>query len=61
MQSGKQKLTIPVTFNPVTYERHILPAFFGGTEIGGDGFVSSVPSVQLVYFVNVDNKRMEKR
>lgn len=48
-------------FNPVTWDAHAFPVFFGGTVINEDGFIVSVPSVQLVYFGNVDTKRLEAK
>ena len=43
--------------NPVTWDTHIFPIFFGGSEITKDGYITSVPSLQLVYFVKADTKR----
>lgn len=53
-------LTFPLMFNPVTWDAHAFPVFFGGTEVSEDGLIISVPSVQLVYFANADFKRTEK-
>ncbi|KAF7270000.1 hypothetical protein GWI33_016989 [Rhynchophorus ferrugineus] len=53
-------LTFPLMFNPVTWDAHAFPVFFGGTEVSEDGFIISVPSVQLVYFGNADSKKIDK-
>lgn len=47
--------------NPVTWKVHAFPVFFGGTVVSEDGYVISVPSLQLIYFANADNKKMDKR
>lgn len=47
-------------FNPVTWDAHAFPVFFGGTEVSEDGLIISVPSVQMVYFGNADNKKLAK-
>lgn len=59
MEAGERNLTFPLTLNTVTFDVHALPVFFGGTEVSEDGFVISVPSVQLVYFGNADSKKIE--
>lgn len=48
-------------FNPVTWEAHAFPVFFGGTEVSEDGLIISVPSVQLGYFINVDTKKWDAK
>ncbi|XP_056636520.1 patched domain-containing protein 3 [Diorhabda sublineata] len=53
-------LTFPLMFNPVTWDAHAFPVFFGGTEVSEDGLIISVPSVQLVYFGNADTKKLDK-
>ncbi|XP_066147169.1 patched domain-containing protein 3 [Euwallacea fornicatus] len=59
VESGEKNLTFPLTLNTVTFDVHALPVFFGGTEVSEDGFVISVPSLQLVYFGNADNKKYD--
>lgn len=54
-------LTFPIMFNPVTWEAHTFPVFFGGTQVDEDGLIISVPAVQLVYFVNADSNRYIQR
>lgn len=44
-------------FNPVTWDAHAFPVFFGGTVLSAEQNIVSVPSLQLVYFVAVDTKR----
>lgn len=59
VEARERNLTFPLTLNTVTFDVHALPVFFGGTEVSEDGFVLSVPSVQLVYFGNADNKKID--
>ncbi|CAH0748353.1 unnamed protein product [Diatraea saccharalis] len=47
-------------FNPVTWEAHAFPVFFGGSKVVDD-IIESVPAVQLVWFVRTDNKLQEQR
>jgi len=54
-------LTFPIMFNPVTWDAHTFPVYFGGTVVSEDGLIISVPSVQLVYFVTADTKRQDAR
>lgn len=54
-------LTYPIMFNPITWEAHTFPVYFGGTTISEDGTIASVPSAQLVYFVTADNKKQDAR
>ncbi|KAJ8914567.1 hypothetical protein NQ315_010031 [Exocentrus adspersus] len=54
-------LTFPGMINPVTWDIHAFPVFFGGTERTEDGIIISVPSVQLVYFGNADNKKYDEK
>lgn len=61
IESGQLNLTFPIMFNPVTWDAHAFPVFFGGTELSADQNIISVPSLQMVYFVAVDTKvQMEK-
>lgn len=48
-------------FNPVTWDAHAFPVFFGGTTLNEDGTIAVVPSIQLVYFVTSDTKRQDAR
>ncbi|KAF5303490.1 hypothetical protein FQA39_LY09953 [Lamprigera yunnana] len=61
VESGQLNLTFPIMFNPVTWDAHAFPVFFGGTEIDEDGIIVSVPSVQLAYFTNVDTKKLDAK
>nr|CAH7721482.1 unnamed protein product [Callosobruchus chinensis] len=60
VEQKKINLTFPLMFNPVTWDAHAFPVFFGGTQVSEDGLIISVPSVQLVYFANPDFKRTDK-
>lgn len=47
-------------FNPVTFDLHVFPVFFGGTivkDVGAEQLVVGAPSMHLVYFIAVDTKR----
>jgi patched domain-containing protein len=48
-------------FNPVTWDAHAFPVFFGGTKVSEDNIIISVPSLQLVYFVTADTKRQDAK
>uniref|UniRef100_A0A182NVC7 SSD domain-containing protein n=1 Tax=Anopheles dirus TaxID=7168 RepID=A0A182NVC7_9DIPT len=61
VEAGDLNLTFPVMFNPVTWDAHVFPVFFGGTEVSDDNLIISVPSLQLVYFVTADSKRQDAR
>lgn len=61
MEKGELNLTFPLMFNPVTWEAHAFPVFFGGSVVSDDNFIISVPSVQLVYFTNADTKRLDAK
>ncbi|XP_054287352.1 patched domain-containing protein 3-like [Macrosteles quadrilineatus] len=54
-------LTFPIMFNPVTWDAHTFPVYFGGTVVDDDGIIISVPSLQLAYFVNADTKTQDAR
>ncbi|PSN48726.1 hypothetical protein C0J52_08794 [Blattella germanica] len=54
-------LTFPIMFNPVTWDAHTFPVYFGGTVVSDEGLIISVPSIQLVYFVTADTKRQDAR
>lgn len=55
--SGQLNLSFPVTVIYPTLDQHVLPVFFGGTEVADDQTVVSAPAMQMVYFVAVDTKR----
>ncbi|KAL1137711.1 hypothetical protein AAG570_009407 [Ranatra chinensis] len=59
--AGTLNLTFPIMINPVTWDAHTFPVYFGGTVISDDGIIISVPSLQLVYFVNADTKYQDAR
>lgn len=54
-------LTFPIMFNPVTWDAHAFPVYFGGSEVDGEGLIQRVPSVQLVYFAKADNKAQDAK
>ncbi|XP_044732551.1 patched domain-containing protein 3 isoform X2 [Chrysoperla carnea] len=60
VESGDLNLTWPVMFNPETWDAHIFPVYFGGSKVKDDQIIS-VPAIQLVYFINADNKRQDVR
>lgn len=55
------QLTFPIMFNPVTWDAHAFPVYFGGSEVDDDGLIKRVPSVQLVYFAKADNKGQDAK
>lgn len=57
IESGNLTLTFPLMFNPVTWDTHVFPVFFGGTVLSADRTIDVAPSMQLVYFVAVDTQR----
>lgn len=59
--SGEIKLTFPIMFNPVTWDAHAFPVFFGGTKLSAERNIISVPSIQMVYFATAGTKRQDKR
>ncbi|GLV34155.1 Patched-related [Carabus blaptoides fortunei] len=61
VESGQLNLTFPVMFNPVTWDAHAFPVYFGGSKVSDDSLIISVPSVQLVYFVTADSKRQDAK
>lgn len=54
-------LTFPIMFNPVTWDAHAFPVYFGATEVSDEGTIIRVPSLQLVYFVTADTKAQDAR
>ncbi|XP_067627581.1 patched domain-containing protein 3 isoform X1 [Eurosta solidaginis] len=61
IESGELNLTFPIMFNPVTWDAHAFPVFFGGTKLTEDNIIVSVPAIQLVYFVTADTKRQDAK
>ncbi|XP_020815034.1 patched domain-containing protein 3 [Drosophila serrata] len=61
IEAGQLNLTFPFMFNPVTWDAHLFPVFFGGTKLTEDNIVISVPAIQLVYFVTADTKRQDAK
>lgn len=61
VERGNLTLTWPVMFNPVTWDAHSFPVFFGGTKVSPDNTIISVPSLHLVYFVTADTARQDAR
>ncbi|EDV59834.1 patched domain-containing protein 3 [Drosophila erecta] len=61
IEAGQLNLTFPFMFNPVTWDAHLFPVFFGGTKLTEDNYVVSVPAIQLVYFVTADTKRQDAK
>ena len=57
VESGALNLTFPIMFNPVTWDAHVFPVYFGGSILTEDLTIESVPSVQLGYFITVDSPR----
>ncbi|XP_066586753.1 patched domain-containing protein 3 [Prorops nasuta] len=60
VEKGELNLTFPVMFNPVTWDAHLFPVYFGGSKISDDFTIVTVPSVQLAYFITVDNPRQDQ-
>lgn len=61
VETGQLNLTFPVMFNPVTWDAHAFPVYFGGTQISDDNFIISVPALQLIYFATADTKRQDAK
>lgn len=59
--SGEINLTFPVMFNPVTWDAHAFPVFFGGTKLSDENTIISVPAIQMVYFVTADTKKQDAK
>ncbi|CAK9817866.1 Patched domain-containing protein 3 [Anthophora plagiata] len=59
VEQRKLNLTFPVTLNPITWDIHLLPVYFGGSVINEDLVIESVPSFQLGYFLTTDNPRQD--
>lgn len=61
IESKRLNLTFPIMFNPVTWDAHAFPVYFGGSVVSEDGIITFVPSVQLVYFVTADTLKQDER
>ncbi|XP_076653309.1 patched domain-containing protein [Halictus rubicundus] len=59
VEKRELNLTFPVMLNPVTWDIHLLPVYFGGSVINEDRVIESVPSLQLAYFLTADNARQD--
>ncbi|KAK0078399.1 hypothetical protein PV325_002536 [Microctonus aethiopoides] len=59
VESRELNLTFPVMFNPVTFDTHLFPVYFGGSVIDEDLIINSVPAVQLGYFIAVDDEQQD--
>uniref|UniRef100_T1GSJ0 Uncharacterized protein n=1 Tax=Megaselia scalaris TaxID=36166 RepID=T1GSJ0_MEGSC len=60
-QAGELNLTFPFMLNPVTWDSHVFPVFFGGTKLDANQNIESVPAIQLVYFATADTKKQDKK
>lgn len=60
VERGELNLTFPIMFNPVTWEAHAFPVYFGGSKVVDDMIVS-VPAVQLIWFVRTDDAMQKQR
>ncbi|KAL7301622.1 hypothetical protein TKK_0005631 [Trichogramma kaykai] len=54
-EQGNLNLTFPVMFNPITWDAHIFPVYFGGSVVNQDFMIQSTPSVQMGYFLRADS------
>lgn len=61
IEKKQLNVTFPVMLNPVTWDAHAFPAFFGKTLVNQDEIIESVPSVQLMYFITADTKLQDER
>lgn len=59
--TGEVNLTFPVMVNYKTFDTHVFPVFFGGSELSAERTIVSVPAMQMVYFVAVDTQRQIER
>lgn len=60
-KTGELNLTFPFMLNPVTWDSHVFPVFFGGTKLDSNLNIESVPAIQLVYFATADTKKQDKK
>lgn len=62
VENGNLSLSWPIMLNPVSWDAHAFPVFFGGTKVSDDAsYIVSVPSLHLVYFVTADTKRQDAK
>lgn len=60
VETGNLSLSWPIMLNPVSWDAHAFPVYFGGTKVSDDAsYIISVPSLHLVYFVTADTKRQD--
>ena len=59
METYQLNLTFPMMFNPITWDAHLFPVYFGGSVITEDLTILTVPSVQLAYFLLAGSKRQD--
>lgn len=59
--TGEVDLTFPFLVNPVTFDFHIFPVFFGGTVLSAERHIISVSAIQMGYFAVPDTKRQDER
>lgn len=57
VENKQLNLTFPAMINPVTWDAHVFPSFFGRI-VRRDDIIEKVPSVQLMYFL-VDDLRTD--
>ncbi len=60
VESKQLNLTFPVMINPVTWDAHTFPAFFGRIQRNED-VIEKVPSVQLMYFLADDTRQDDEK
>jgi len=56
VESGSFNLSTPLTFDPVTFQSYILPAWFGGIVADDIGRVRSIEAVSLTYFLDLSEE-----
>lgn len=62
VETGNLSLSWPIMLNPVSWDAHAFPVYFGGTKVTDDASsIVSVPSLHLVYFVTADTKRQDAK
>lgn len=62
VENGNLSLSWPIMLNPISWDAHAFPVFFGGTKVNEDASsIVSVPSLHLVYFVTADTKRQDAK
>jgi hypothetical protein len=53
VESGTFNLSTPITFDPVTFQSYLLPAYLGGLVTDDIGQVRSAEAVSLTYFLDL--------